>query len=88
MGRENFRYFSILDGANVTNEDETGASSYYGFTRPGGSWVIMRVSDPSGTPSYDFHLNDGPDEDLSQYDTDWTNRASLDYKRAGILKHL
>jgi hypothetical protein len=90
--RENFRYFSIIDGTNLTNEDESGIPKYYGYTRPGGSWVIMRYNETNGT--YDFALNSGNANDpfvrssLSEYDTAWTNRASLTYKRSGELKPL
>ena len=84
--RENFRYFTIINGASLTNEDEAGDPRYYGYTRPGGSWVIMEYNVASGT--YAFHLNDGVDSDLSQFDTDWTARASLTYQRSGELKRL
>lgn len=88
---ESFRFFSILDGASLTNEDTSGSTEYYGYTRPGGSWVIMKVDTSAGT--YSFYLGaDVPEpfgnSDLSSYDTNWTNRASLTYKRAGEFKAL
>lgn len=84
--RGNFRYFSIIDGASLTNEDEGGDPRYYGYTRPGGSWVIMRYNVATGL--YAFHLNNGQDSDLSQFDTDWTARVSLTYIRSGEMKKL
>lgn len=83
---ETFRYFTILDGASLTNEDEGGATRYYGYTRPNGSWVIMKYDTSAGT--YAFHRNAGQDKALSQYDADWGIRASLVYERTGTMKKL
>ncbi len=94
--REQFRYFTILDGASLTNEDEAAASPrYYGYTRPGGSYIIMRRIDAgSGTFQYEFKTNKGPQEDANgnpittQYDADWANRDSLTYQKAAIFQKL
>ena len=83
---ESFRYFAILDGTSVTNEDVGGDPEYYGFTRPGGSWVIMRNNLTNGT--FDFHLGNDFDRSLTNYDQAWLLRSSIFYKRAGELKHL
>jgi len=94
--REQFRYFAILDGASLTNEDEDSASHrYYGYTRPGGSYVIMRrISDVDGTFLYEFKTNKGPQEDANgnpittQYDADWINRATLVYQKSALFQKL
>lgn len=80
------RFFSILDGASLTDEDEAGNPSYYGYTRPGGSWVILRYN--SSTGKYDYKLGVDSDLSLATYDTAWTNRATIGYQRAGTIKKL
>lgn len=92
---ESFGFFSIVDGCSLTNQDTSDTSTqYYGYTRPGGSWVIMRIQNADGTnSSYDFLIGaDVPapfgNSDLSGYDTAWTNRASTTYRRVGELKAL
>lgn len=81
------RYFSILDGASLTDEDvNEGSTSYYGYTRPGGSWVIMKYDPTAGT--YGFRLGQDADLSLSTYNAAFTNRASESYLKAGNLKRL
>lgn len=84
--RENFRYFAILDGASIANEDVASDPQYFGYTRPGGSWVIMRYTSSSGV--YDYLLGIDLDRSMTSYDTAWTNRASQNYIKAGNLKSL
>ena len=76
------RYFSVLDGASLTNEDEAGDPRYYGYTRPGGTFVIMEYNVASGT--YRFFLGNGN----TNFDTRWTARAGLTYKKVGEFKKL
>ena len=89
---ERFNYFSILDGCSLTNVDDSGDPEYYGYTRPGGSWVIMRYN--TSSTKYDFFLgsdiptNAFSNSNLSTYDTAWTNRATREYRRAGEFKSL
>lgn len=92
MSMNNYRFFSILDGASITNEDTTDdVFQYYGYTRPGGSWVIMRVSNQnSTTPSYDFYVGaDIPKpfgtSSLTKYDLAWADKENLPYIRSGEL---
>lgn len=77
-----YRYFSLLDGTNLTNEDKAADPQYYGYTRHGGTWVIMEYNEANGT--YKFYLG----KELTNYDSAWTDRASLTYKRAGEFKKL
>lgn len=88
--RENFRYFAITGGASLTNEDELNASPrYYGYTRPSGGHIIMRRIDAGdGTFIYDFVLGKDDAQSVTNYDNNWTNRASLVYKKAGEFKSL
>ncbi len=92
---ESFHYFTILDGASIANEDTSNASTqYYGYTRPAGSWIIMKVLNADGdNTSYGFFIGaDVPapftDSDLANYDIKWIARAGLNYKRAGEFKSL
>ena len=81
----NYRYFSILDGASLTNEDIADTDlQYFGYTRPGGSWAIMKYDKTEGT--YLFRLGGKFDD----YNDAWTNRASsgVNYKMAGEYKRL
>jgi len=88
----NFRFFSILDGASITNEDTTSdAVHYFGYTRPGGSWIIMRVSNQD-TPTPSYHYYTGADIPkpfqgavLTKYTLAWANKENLPYIRSGEL---
>lgn len=94
--REEFRYFTILNGASLTNEDETSDPAYYGYTRPGlgaitengqdnSTFIIMEIdSTTPATVTYRFFLGKGN----SNFDTQWIARASLTYKKAGEFKKL
>lgn len=89
--REKLRYFSVLDGCSISNEDVAGDPQYYGYTRPGGSWVIMRYNTALGT--YAFFLgSDTPSpfakSTLTAYDNAWTNRAIQQYSRTGEFRAL
>lgn len=76
------RYFSILDGANLTNEDTGSSTKYYGYTRPGGSGIIMKYDSTAGTYTFSLYKT------LTAYNTGWTNRASNTYAQAGEFKRL
>ena len=89
--REFFKYFTILDGSSLANEDTASDPEYYGYTRPGGTWVILRHNVANGT--YDFYV--GKDLSsaftnpvLTNYDAAWTDRANKQYRRAGEFKAL
>ena len=87
MSRENFRYFSILDGASTADEDQSSDPEFFGYTRPGGSWIILKHT--ASTGKYEYALGKDLDRSLTNYDTAWTNRATLTtYIRAGNLKAL
>jgi hypothetical protein len=77
------RYMSFLDGALITDTDERDPINYYGFQRPGGSYVIMRESatDPK---HFDYYQGNK----IANYSADWTGKAGLIYKDAGDFKHL
>lgn len=77
--RDYIKYFSILDGSSLTNEDEAGDPRYYGYTRPGGEWQIMQYNAGSGTYRFAVGIT------MADFDTNWTNRASLTYIKAGQL---
>ena len=75
---------SVVEGYNLTHEDELAVSPrYYGYTRQGGAFVIMRKLDTGdGTFIYEFHCGNN----MTDYDTDWTGRLGITYVRAGDLK--
>jgi len=76
------RYFSILDGMSLTNEDTAGDPQFFGYQRPGGSWLIMKYDVAGGT--YTFKLG----STYATYANIWTNRATEDYEEAGTLPKL
>jgi len=93
MTRESFRYFTILDGASLTNEDESGDPAYYGYTRPGisgsgqdnSTFIILEIDTTvADDVTYRFFMGRGN----SNFDTNWTNRTGLTYKKAGEFKTL
>lgn len=79
--RENFRYFSVLEGTSIANDDTAGDPEFFGYTRPGGSWVILKHDKTLNT--YGLHLGRDLDLTLALYDIAWANKATLTYKRAG-----
>lgn len=90
-----FRFFSILDGTSITNEDTTDSSvHYFGYTRPGGSWVIMRITGvDTSTPSYDFYTGADVAKPfqspvLTKYDIAWADHPNLPYIRSGEFTSL
>lgn len=50
---------------------DSGTPSYYGYQTTAGGWVIKRLDEGAGTMRYAFGSGD--------YQTAWTNRASLTY---------
>lgn len=71
-------YLSGYDICEV-RESETGYN-YYGFTRPGGSWRILREK----TDGTEYRLAIGK----SDFETNFTNRASLSYKKSNQLPRI
>ena len=66
--------FDLLKGANFVDADESGPIyNYYGFTRNNKSFIIMRLKTDGSEIRYKIGAN--------TYDTDWSNRAGLGYKR-------
>lgn len=80
--RDRFMYIAILDGMSLTNEDEGGAIEYYGYTKPGGGYGIMKRDVASG--EYTYYLANG----IANYPSDWIGRAGLSYVIAGTLTRL
>jgi hypothetical protein len=59
----------------ASNLDEASDPKYYGFVCADGAYFVMEKNDTAGTIKYCFGKN------LANYDTDWTGRAALTYKR-------
>ncbi len=56
-----------------SNKDEAGTTRYYGFISAEGAWQILRDNTTTGEIRYVMGKTD--------YDTNWTNRASLTYSK-------
>lgn len=71
-------YLSGYDIAEI-RENEAGYN-YYGYTNPNGSWRILREK-ADGT---EYRLAIGRED----FETNFTNRASLNYKTTNNLPRL
>jgi hypothetical protein len=58
------------------NDIEDGVTSYFGNTKPDGTWLIKKLTDTS--LSYATVTNNGA---VTTYSSAWTNRATLTYGR-------
>lgn len=58
------------DGYNITEVDDSGSDTYYGFINKDGNWYIQKET-PSGAYRYV--------KGNSDFATNWTNKASLTY---------
>jgi len=56
---------------NIADKDDSSNPKYYGFTDYEGNWYILREN--TTTKTYRYVNGD------SDYETNWTNRASLSY---------
>jgi hypothetical protein len=72
------KYLDGYDAAEV-REAEAGYD-YYGFTRPDGSWRVLRAK-TDGT-EYRFAVGS------ENFETNFTNRATLTYKTTNNLPRL
>jgi hypothetical protein len=65
---------------NVVKDDigSSGATSYYCYQNEAGSYVIMRVVTSGSLTIKNYQYYGVPKRPL-QRDTDWANRASLNY---------
>lgn len=69
---EKFSY-DTLSKYVIADKDDDASPNYYGFTDKEGNWYIMRETISSGADTYRYTKGE------SNYDTNWTNRASLTY---------
>lgn len=66
------KYNNITDGMKVVDvANEEGGYNYFGNIRSNGEWAIMRQK--TNELEYRFAIG------ASDYSTNWTNRASLNY---------
>lgn len=76
---------NILEGTNLTDvatgevhSVDAGTFNYYGYSKPDGSWVILREKDDESEYRFDIgSANQGDD-----YPTAYTDRQNRTYKRA------
>jgi len=71
-------YLSGYDIAEI-REEEAGYN-YYGFTRPDGSWRVLREK----TDGTEYRLAIGSVD----FDTNFTGRAGLNYRKSNQLPRL
>jgi len=63
---------------NVARSDEVNSSPrYYGFMNDEGAYIIQAITTSSGIKIYKYYVQ--PPEKKANFDTDWSNRASLTY---------
>lgn len=70
---------NTLAGFDAMDIDQTGGGgyNYYGFTKPGGAWRILREN--VAKTEYRFAVGN------LDYSTNFTNRASLNYVLSSAL---
>lgn len=64
------------DGYNITEIDDTGLDTYYGYVNKEGAWFIQKESS-SGAYRYT--------KGSSDFSTNWTNKASLTYDYFNVV---
>lgn len=64
---------SALSGYRIADEDSDETIKYYGYTKPDGSWYLMRVDDTDEPATYRYCAGS------NGYAAAWTNRASQAY---------
>lgn len=57
----------------VSDEDISGTTEYYGYVNADGSWIIQKI-DRASNPSTLRYVGG-----VNSYSTSWANRASLSY---------
>ena len=63
--------FNPLSAFNISDKDDDATPNYYGFTKPDGSWYILKETVSAGNDSYRYEYG------LSAYP--WANRATQTY---------
>lgn len=72
---------NYLSGYDIAEQRESEAGyNYYGYTRPDGSWRILRVK--TDETEYRFAIG------RTDFETNFTNRATLSYKTTNQLPRL
>ena len=60
---------------NIAREDPTDGDTYYGYMNDEGSYIIQQVTTSGTLKIYKYYAR----VHKAQFDTDWTDRASLSY---------
>lgn len=66
------RFTILTEGMMVVDISNDGGYTYYGYVRHNGEWIILRENDAATQYRVAMGAHD--------YETNWTNRTSLDYK--------
>lgn len=81
-----------VDSTNGTDKylpariDDSGSPKYYGFLSKGGVWYIMKESTGGGFTSYTYFTGKKSEQTVPDFETNWTDRASLAYVEGASLK--
>lgn len=72
------RFDSLLEGADLVYEDETGSGgfNYWGYQRTDGSGVIVRVKTDETETTYALY----PNKIHATFALFWTNKATANYQ--------
>ena len=63
--------YNVLDNYKITDIDDDASPNYFGFVDADGGWYILKEDTSAKTYRYAT--------DRSDYTTNWTNRATIDY---------
>lgn len=63
----------------ATRDENSGATSYYGFVDSDGNWYIMREV-PTGSVTEDDFIRG-----TTNFATNWTGRAGLSYQKFNLV---
>lgn len=66
--------FAPIAGYQISDQ-ESGATSYWGYTDKRGAWYIMKGVTAAAVINYTYAKGD------SGYDANWTGRGALTYRR-------
>ena len=73
-GGGNTTQLNPLDVYSISDKDDDASPNYFGFLDKDGNWYILKETISAGNDTYRYTKG------VSDYATNWTNRASLTYQ--------